>query len=281
MKSLSAIEVKKFQKKVWSFYRAQGRHNLPWRPPALKLEKGILDMYPIMVSEIMLQQTQVSRVLPKFKEWMKQFSSFKTLASASRKDVLSLWQGLGYTRRAKFLHEAAQKIVKDGTPKTTVKLENLPGIGHYTARAIATFVWNESHAFVETNIRTVYIDYFFIKKETVNDVEILHQVTQTLDKKNPREWMYALMDYGSYLKSQGKGHNAKAKSFTRQSKFKGSVREVRGSIMKFFVDKETFTSRYKKEVEEKFDAERVLRALEGLIKDKLIRKEKNNYVIVE
>ncbi len=279
MKKLPSVQVKNFQKKIWSFYCAQGRHNLPWRPPALKLKKGILDMYPIMVSEIMLQQTQVSRVLPKFKEWMRHFSSFKTLASASRKDVLSLWQGLGYTRRAKFLHEAAQKIVKDGTPKTTVELENLPGIGHYTARAIATFAWNESHVFVETNIRTVYIDHFFIKKETVNDVEILHQVEQTLDKKNPREWMYALMDYGSYLKSQSKGHNAKAKSFTRQSKFKGSVREVRGAIMKILTKKETFTLRDKKGFKKKFDDKRVEEALTGLMKDGLIQQQKDKYKI--
>ncbi len=252
---------------------------MPWRPPQLKVKNGKTSMYAIMVSEIMLQQTQVSRVLPKFQGWMKQFPNLKILASASRKDVLSLWQGLGYTRRAKFLHEAAQKIIKDGLPKTIIELEDLPGIGHYTARAVATFAWNESHAFVETNIRTVYINHFFKNKETVTDAEILEVARQTLDTDQPREWMYALMDYGSYLKSQGKAHNRGARGFTRQSKFKGSVREVRGSIMRFFTQKETLTLRDRNELKEKFDEKRVTEALVGLTKDGLIQQQKNGYKI--
>lgn len=270
MKRVLNAQMKSFQKKVWNFYVVYGRHNLLWRPPQLKVKNGKIDMYAIMVSEIMLQQTQVSRVLPKFEMWMKQFPNIEALARASRKDVLMLWQGLGYTRRAKFLHEAAQKIAKDGVPKNTEELENLPGIGHYTARAIATFAWNQSHAFVETNIRTVYINHFFKNKEVIVDGDILNLVEQTLDADEPREWMYAIMDYGSYLKSQGKAHNARAKSFTRQSKFKGSVREVRGSIMKFFATKSTLTTKDVQEFEKLFDNDRVEKALKGLIKDGLI-----------
>lgn len=281
VKKLSGVKIKTFQKKIWDFYTAHGRHDLPWRPTKLKVKTGKMDMYPIVVSEIMLQQTQVSRVIQKFKTWIERFQSIETLAEASRKDVLSLWQGLGYTRRAKFLHEAAQKIVKDGLPKNREELESLPGIGHYTARAIATFAWNESHAFVETNIRTVYINHFFKNKEIVIDRDILSLVEQTLDTNTPREWMYALMDYGSYLKSQGKAHNARAKSFTRQSKFKGSVREVRGSIMKFFTEKETLTLRDQKEFEKKFDLSKVTNALVGLEKDNLIQKNKDEYVLAE
>jgi A/G-specific adenine glycosylase len=279
VKKVSSARVKSFREKVWGFYRAQGRHNLPWRPPSLQIRKGVLDVYPVMVSEIMLQQTQVSRVLPKFQEWMKQFPNLKTLAEASRKDVLSLWQGLGYTRRAKFLHEAAQEIIKNRLPKTVAGLESLPGIGHYTARAIATFAWDESYAFVETNIRTVYINHFFKNKEMVTDTEILEVAEQTLDTKYPREWMYALMDYGSYLKSQGKAHNGKANGFTRQSKFKGSVREVRGAIMKFFTQKENLTLRDKKEFEKQFDEKRVVEALQGLVKDGLIQQQRGGYKI--
>lgn len=281
VKKLSGVQVKSFQKKVWRFYTAHGRHDLLWRPPQLKVKNGKMDMYAIMVSEIMLQQTQVSRVLPKFKSWMKQFPSITVLAEASRKDVLTLWQGLGYTRRAKFLHEAAQKIAKDSPPKTVEELEDLPGIGHYTARAIATFAWNESHAFVETNIRTVYIDHFFKNKESVVDGDILSLTGQTLNKSKPREWMYALMDYGSYLKSRGKAHNARAKSFTRQSKFKGSVREVRGSIMKFFTEKETLTPKDQKVFEKKFDSNRLTQALAGLVKDGLLRETAKGYVVVD
>lgn len=274
MKKLSNARVKSFREKVWEFYHAYGRHDLLWRPPQLKIKKGEIDMYAIMVSEIMLQQTQVSRVLPKFESWMKQFPNIEVLAEASRKDVLTLWQGLGYTRRAKFLHEAAQKIAKDGVPQTVEGLEDLPGIGHYTARAIATFAWNQSHTFVETNIRTVYINHFFKNNDSITDGDILSLVEQTLDSGKPREWMYALMDYGSYLKSQGKAHNARAKSFTRQSKFKGSVREVRGSIMKFFATKSILTVKDVQEFENLFDTGRVEKALAGLVKDGLIVKIK-------
>ena len=281
VKKLSSAQVKSFQKKVWNFHIAYGRHNLPWRPPQLKEKKGKIDMYLIMVSEIMLQQTQVSRVLSKFESWMKKFPSIEALAHASRKEVLILWQGLGYTRRAKFLHEAAQSILKNGVPKTVQELEDLPGIGHYTARAIATFAWNESHAFVETNIRTVYINLFFKNKESVVDGDILSLVEQTIDQNIPREWMYALMDYGSYLKSQGKAHNGRAKSFIRQSKFKGSVREVRGAIIKFLTEKEALTSSDKKEFEKRFDVERMAQALNGLFKDNLIQKTRNGYGLVE
>lgn len=281
VKSLSALQVKGFQKKVWDFYIAHGRHDLLWRPPKLKVKNGKVDMYGVLVSEIMLQQTQVSRVLPKFESWMKQFPDIETLAKAARKDVLIIWQGLGYTRRAKFLHEAAQSILKNGKPETVEELESLPGIGHYTARAIATFAWNQSHAFVETNIRTVYIEHFFKNRKVVTDAEIAPLVEQTLDISNPREWMYALMDYGSYLKSNGKAHNSRAKSFTRQSKFKGSVREVRGSIMKFFTEKEILTSKDTKEFVEKFDAERLTSALVGLVRDRLVRKTAKGYVLMD
>ena len=281
VKKLSSVQIKSFQKKVWDFYAAQGRHDLPWRPSKLKIKRGQIDMYAIMVSEIMLQQTQVTRVLPKFESWMEKFPNIKVLADASRKDVLTLWQGLGYTRRAKFLHEVAQKITKDGVPKSVEELEECPGIGHYTARAIATFAWNQSHAFVETNIRTVYINHFFKNKETVIDGDILSLVGQTLDTDKPREWMYALMDYGSYLKSQGKAHNARAKNFTRQSKFKGSVREVRGAIMKFFSEEEVLMLRDQKEFEKRFDSDHVMQALSGLAKDGLIQKAKRKYVLAE
>lgn len=281
MKKLSSLQVKSFQKKIWDFYHLHGRHNLPWRPPHLKQKSGKIDMYQVLVSEVMLQQTQVSRVLPKFKEWMKKFPSSKALALSSRQDVFTLWQGLGYTRRAKFLHESALLINKNGVPRTIEELECLPGVGHYTSRAIATFAWNESHSFVETNIRTVYIEHFFKNKEKVTDSEILEPVDQTLDKEKPREWMYALMDYGSYLKSEGKAHNKRAKSFTRQSKFKGSVREVRGSIMKLFSSRAVVTAKDIKEFEKIFDNNRVAKALTGLLKDGLILNTKKGYRIKE
>lgn len=277
MKKISRVEIKKFQQEVWDFYHLQGRHDLPWRPPQLKIQNGILDLYTILVSEIMLQQTQVVRVLPKFKVWMKKFPTAKKLASASRKDVFDTWQGLGYTRRAKFLQESALLINKNGVPAAVNELESLPGVGHYTAHAVATFAWNESYPFIETNIRTVYIHHFFKNRKVVEDKEILSFVKQTLDTAKPREWMYALMDYGSFLKSNGISYNARVKSIRKQGKFKGSVREVRGSIMKFFTTSSILTPFAVKRLEMRFDSNRVTRALEGLIKDGLVVRIKKNY----
>ncbi len=278
VKKLPSAQVKSFQKKVWDFYYASGRHDLAWRPQAKKK----LNSYFVVVSELMLQQTQVSRVIPKFKLWMDTFPDWNTLAQAPLSQVLSMWQGLGYARRAKFLHTIAQFVVDTKTrslPKTIEELEMLSGIGRYTARAIATFAYNQSHALIETNIRTVYIHHFFKTESNVLDQSILFAVEQTLDRKNPREWMYALMDYGSYLKSQGLSHNIRSAHNTKQKPFLGSVREVRGAILKILSIQESFTVKDVKNLEKKFGSERVKKAIAGLVKDNLIVKKKNTYCI--
>lgn len=281
MKKISKVQIQKFQEKVWDFYQLKGRHDLPWRPPQLRVQKGEINMYSVLVSEIMLQQTQVSRVLLKFKLWMKKFPDVQTLALASRKEVLDVWQGLGYTRRAKFLHELAITLKSIDKPKNVSELENLPGIGHYTARAIATFAWNQSYAFVETNIRTVYMHHFLRNQEVVTDKEIMYLVEQTLDTQKPREWMYALMDYGSFLKSQGVSYNARVKNVKKQAAFRGSVREVRGYIMKALTAKTLLKSTDVHHLENQFDASRTDKALQGLVKDGLIEKYKAGYRINE
>lgn len=275
------MQVKSFQKKVWDFYHTHGRHDLPWRPPQLKLDKkSRVDPYPIVVSEIMLQQTQVSRVIPKFALWMKTFPTFKKLAESRLSQVLTVWQGLGYARRGKYLHQIAHAVDSQKKfPDTIERIEALPGIGHYTARAISTFVYNEPHALIETNIRTVYIHYFFKDAADISDQDILHVVEQTLDKKSPREWMYALMDYGAHLKSQGISYNTRSKTYTKQKPLKGSVREVRGQILKLLSNKKEFTKQDIRAFEKKYSKERTQNALTSLEKDELIVKYKNWFVI--
>lgn len=190
------LKERQFVRTIKSFYKKEGRHDLPWRQTT--------DPYKILVSEIMLQQTQVSRVLEKYKQFLKAFPTAKILAQAPQAEVVKLWSGLGYNRRARFLHQCAKEItVLKQFPKTVEDLEKLPGIGHYTARAVATFAFNQPHVFIETNIRTVFVYHFFPKKKAVSDTDILKLVEHTLDTKNPRQWYWALMDYGSYLKSQG------------------------------------------------------------------------------
>lgn len=219
--------VSELQKAAWAHYKAAGRHALPWRQTH--------DPYKVLVSEVMLQQTQVERVIAFYEAWMKEFPSAKTLAKAPLSKVLRAWQGLGYNRRAKNLHAAAKAIAKDGFPKTVEGIEALPGVGPYTARAVAAFAFNEDVVFVETNIRTVVMHHAFSRKKEVADREILTVLEAALPKGKAREWYSALMDYGAHLKRSGLRLNAKAKGYKKQSTFKGSKREARGAILKALV----------------------------------------------
>ena len=224
--SLAKAEVQ-FIKTVWDFYNAQGRHDLPWRKTP--------NPYHIVVSELMLQQTQVSRVMPKYKEFLKLFPTTASLAKAPLGEVLKAWQGLGYNRRAKFLSQAAKAVMdkrKGKWPKTFLELKMLPGIGTYTAGAVMNFAYNEPIPLIETNVRTVYIHHFFKDVENVSDRELLPIIERTLDTTNSREWNWALMDYGSYLKSTVGNASTKSKTYKKQSNFKESDRYVRGAIIR-------------------------------------------------
>jgi A/G-specific adenine glycosylase len=220
---------KAFQDIVWRHFREEGRH-FSWR------KNNNLSAYKIWVSEIMLQQTQTSRVEEKIKPFLRKFPSAKKLSEAGQGAVLAEWVGLGYNRRALNLWKGA-KYVRDELngriPKTVEELEKIQGIGHYTARAVATFAFDQRHAFVETNIRTVYFNHFFKGQENVTDKEILEMVEKTLPEENFREWYWALMDYGVWLKGQGKGMNSKSRHYTKQSKFEGSDRQIRAAIVRY------------------------------------------------
>lgn len=219
-----------FKKTIWDFYRTHGRYDLLWRKTR--------DPYKILVSEIMLQQTQVSRVLQKYPQFLKAFPDIKTLARAPLQRILSVWQGMGYNRRALALKCLATEVLKrygGQIPHSTEELQRLPGIGPYTARAVAIFSWNEPHACIETNIRRTYIHHFFPYARNVSDKKLLALIEATMDKKNPREWYWALMDYGATLGKKIKNPNRKSKHYVRQSAFKGSNREVRGLILKTLV----------------------------------------------
>ncbi len=229
--------IRSFQRFLMGFYAARGR-DLPWRRTT--------DPYRILVSEFMLQQTRVERVLTKYPEFLGQFPEIGALARAPKNEVLLAWQGLGYNRRALALHETAKKIRDEfngAVPLDRTTLDSFPGIGGATAGAIIVFSTNRPEIFIETNIRRVYIHLFFPDTAKVHDREIEPILVKTLLKKRPREFYYALMDYGSAL---GKGFgdpngsalgragnpNARSASFTRQSRFEGSDRQVRGMILR-------------------------------------------------
>ncbi len=205
-------------------WKKEGRHDLPWRKTN--------DPYAILVSEIMLQQTQVDRVIPYFARWMKSFPTPRKLAQASLEDVLRHWSGLGYNRRAKFLHEAGKWIVEEGMPNEYRELRALPGVGEYTAKAVRVFAYNQPEVLIETNVRSVFIHHFFPSARSVSDARLLPLIEEALDRQHPRQWYSALMDYGTHLKTLHPNPSRKSRHHAKQSPFKGSLREIRGEILK-------------------------------------------------
>jgi A/G-specific adenine glycosylase len=212
---------------VWAFYEKEGRHALPWRKTR--------DPYRILVSEVMLQQTQVDRVLPKYRAFIRAFPSISALARSPLKDVLIAWQGLGYNRRAKLLHSCASVIAHEHRgkfPRTKEELQTLPGIGPYTASAVLAFSFEVPTALIETNVRSVFLHHFFADDADVPDAALLPYIERTLQKERVREWYWALMDYGSFLKRHTENPSRRSRHHTKQSPFKGSDRSIRGAIVR-------------------------------------------------
>jgi A/G-specific adenine glycosylase len=230
-----------------------------------------------MVSEIMLQQTQVNRVLTKYTEFLTLFPDVQALAAAPLSQVLVTWSGLGYNRRAKFLWQAAQMIVADFSgifPTNIEQLQKLPGIGANTAGAIVAYSYNQPVIFIETNIRTVFIHHFFANQpEAVHDKQILELTKETLDQEHPREWYWALMDYGTHLKQTVGNLSRNSKSYARQSKFEGSLRQVRGTVIRLLAtEKQT-----EMQLATTITDDRLPLVLQSLEQEKLIQKTNNTY----
>ncbi len=227
---LSLDAVSQFREIIREYYQTN-RREMAWRDTA--------DPYAIFVSEVMLQQTQVARVTTKYPEFMAAFPDFPSLAAAPLEDVLRVWQGMGYNRRAKMLRDAACQVMSQFNgqlPQTPEKLVILPGIGPATAASIAAFAYNAPVVFIETNIRRVFIHFFFPAEEKVHDDQILPLVRQTLDETNPRDWYYALMDYGASLKRMVQNPNRRSHGYTMQAAFAGSDRQIRGKILRYLLD---------------------------------------------
>ncbi len=219
--------MKELRETVYAYYTKEGRVNLPWRLTD--------DPYAILLSEIMLQQTQVNRVITKFPLFLTKYPSLNDLSKASTQELLSLWSGLGYNRRALWLREGAQRLVGEfgGTiPQDPKALAKLKGIGYATACAVVTYSYNIPVVFIETNVRTVFLHHFFPDREGVHDRELLPLVEAALDRSNPRKWYSALMDYGVHLKKTYKNPAKRSLHYTKQSTFKGSNRQIRGWILK-------------------------------------------------
>lgn len=249
-------EAQRFRKVVYSYYSRYGRHELPWR--------NTRSPYRIVVSEFMLQQTQVARVRGRYAQWLDLFPDFEALAAAPLREVLAAWSGLGYNRRARFLHELAKRVCEEyggRLPADIDSLRTLPGVGEYTAAAIAAFAYEIPVACVETNIRRALIYAFFSVDVDyapqrvsaavspgwpevaegvsarrplgrVHDREIRGVANAVLDRDEPRRWNFALMDWGAMIGANTENPNRHSAHYTRQSRFAGSRREVRGAIIR-------------------------------------------------
>ncbi len=210
---------------------AQHSRDLPWRHTH--------DAYAILVSEVMLQQTQVVRVVPKYQSFVAAFPTLGALAAAPTSEVLSAWQGLGYNRRALALQRSCQIIETDHggvVPGSVAKLRELPGIGTATAAAVCVYAYDRPLPFIETNIRSAFIHFFFQECTSVSDAELLPLVVLALDTENPRDWYYALMDYGAWIKTAGPNPSRRSRHHAAQSPFAGSRREARGAILRALLE---------------------------------------------
>ncbi|MCD5382310.1 MAG: A/G-specific adenine glycosylase [Candidatus Pacebacteria bacterium] len=273
MRPLNKREIA-FVQTVHNYFVQHGRHDLPWRKTK--------NPYRILVSEIMLQQTQVDRVIPKYKAFLKVFPTVRALADASLGDVLRAWQGLGYNRRAKMLHNAAKQVVtvhNGRFPRTHEALMALPGIGHYTAGAVMAFAYNTPIPIIETNIRTVYLYHFFKKDSHVADYKVLEKVARTLAPEQPRTWYWALMDYGTHLKKTHGNPNVRSRTYAKQSKFKGSDREVRGAIVRALTSESHTENTLLRALP--FKKERVTEQLQKLCAELMVTKKGHQYLLPE
>jgi A/G-specific adenine glycosylase len=199
---------------------------MPWRETR--------NPYRILVSEVMLQQTSVARVMDKYRSFIRAFPSLRSLANARTDDLVAAWKGLGYNRRALSLRAAAQSLVtkhRGKVPRSLEELVALPGIGHATACAVLAYAYDVAFPFAETNIRRVFLHFYFPHRDRVTDGKILPLVEKTLDRENPREWYYALMDYGAMLGRSKENANRRSVRYRLQAPFEGSFRQLRGAVL--------------------------------------------------
>jgi len=268
---LTSKQVRSFRNKIYAYF-SQNKRTFPWRTTT--------NPYHILVSEIMLQQTQADRVIEKYQAFIKRFPTIKILAQVPLRDVLVMWQGLGYNRRPRNLQLAAIEIRKKYYGKIPVDpavLSTLPGIGPYTAAAIAVFAHNAPIPMIETNIRSVYLHHFFSGKKNVDDKKLVPLIEQTLDKNNPKKWFCALMDYGAYLKKIHPNPNRKSKHYSTQSRFEGSNRQIRGNIIKSLLTRPHTLVLLKHALNT--NAQTIQTNITQMKKEGLIKKQGNQFVV--
>jgi A/G-specific adenine glycosylase len=279
---LQTSDIVSFHRVLTDYYYEFGRHDMLWRQPD---REGVFDPYKILISEVMLQQTQVDRVTPKYAAFVSTFPVVQSLAQAPLSDVLKLWNGLGYNRRAKYVWQAAQTVEArfgGAFPEGHHELRQLPGVGPNTAGAIAAYAYNQPAVFVETNVRTVIIHHFFKDRTDIPDTAIHGMMQALVPQKSgsklhglqgailgPREFYWAVMDYGTYLKKTVGNLSRSSRHYNKQSAFQGSQRQVRGQVVRLLADKpHSRTELIKHVADERLQDVLTALAAEGLITER-------------
>jgi len=266
-------DVSAFREKIWNYYREYGRY-FPWRDTE--------DPYSIFVSELMLQQTQTERVLKKYEPFIEEFRGYAALAAAPLSRVLEMWSGLGYNRRALGLKQSAEIIhsrYHDCLPSSTEQLLGLPMIGPATAGSLQAFVYNLPSVFIETNIRRVIIHHFFHGAEQVRDNEVLRYVEAVLDRSAPRQWYYALMDYGVHLKFSIPNPNRRSAHYQKQAPFEDSNRQIRGQLLSLLLREKKMPGADIMKALKRFERDRIEECLQQLESEGFLSAEKEIYRI--
>lgn len=264
-----------FRDFILNFYKAHGR-DLAWRLTR--------DPYKILVSEVMLQQTQVSRFLPKYDLFLSRWPDFQSLAQASTEELLSVWKGLGYNRRALRLRESARMSEAWGwtIPNDKTFIDILPGVGKSTSAALRSFCFGEPSIYLETNVRRVLLTCFFPQEEGVKDVRLealLQELIQHID--DTQSWYYALMDYGVLLKALQPNANRRSAHYTKQGKFEDSNRQIRGLLIHLLTDTGAKSLTEICTMLPTFEQERILYSLGQLSEEGFVQERDALYKISE
>ncbi len=258
------MDVAAFQQKILSFYSGEKR-DLPWRRTT--------DPYCILVSEVMLQQTQVDRVIPYYEKWIARWPTFGDLAVAEKSELLAYWSGLGYNSRPIRLQKLAQRVVElDSFPTDRDELLKLPGIGPYTAGAVLAFAFNLEVPCVDTNIRRVLIHELGLS-EDISAKELEEIALSCVPKGKAREWYNALMDYGAMVKTARK---TGIKSTSRQSTFEGSSRQIRGKVLRLLLAEKKMSY---DGLMQRIEDVRLDDVLKGMIKDGVVVEDKGEFTL--
>jgi len=224
-------EIELFREIILNYYKIYGR-SFSWRETS--------DPYHILLSELMLQQTQTERAAPKYAAFIERWPDFNALSEAPFSEILILWKGLGYNRRAMALKQIALIAVRQygGTlPRIYDELLKLPMVGPATASAVLAFSYNQPALYLETNIRRVLLHFFYQNEEKVHDRELYKLLEAVQVREDPKSWYYALMDYGVLLKKMVKNPNRRSAHYTKQPAFENSNRQIRGQILTVFTEK--------------------------------------------